>query len=294
MVPESENTVAWRSLVAEATQRLAEVSADPAIDARRIVEAAGGFEPSEYAISLDELVTNRGMAKFDTMVARRLKGEPLQYVVGSWSFRELDLFVDSRVLIPRPETEGVAGLALDECRALQARRVADLGTGSGAIALSLAWELRDQADSVEVWASDVSTEALVVARANLATLGRVAAGVRMVEGSWFEALPTELRGTFDVIVSNPPYIGDDEVIETVVADWEPASALFAGPDGTRDLQVIIPEALDWLTPTGSLVMEMAPQQTAAARDLALSVGFVDAVIHHDLSGRARTLVAKKC
>ncbi len=137
----------------------------------------------------------------DEMVARRAKGEPLQYVLGRWGFRTLDLMVDRRVLIPRPETEVVAGLAID---ALPTSGVlVDLGTGSGAIALSAAAE---RWPDVEVWATDASAEALAVARANLAGLGRRGAVVRLVEGDWFVALPHELRGHVDVLVSNPPYV----------------------------------------------------------------------------------------
>src|SRR5688500_6955983 len=124
------------------------------------------------------------------MAERRLAGEPLQYVLGSWGFRTLDLFVDPRVLIPRPETEVVAGLAIDALADLDRPGIAvDLGTGSGAIALSLAAE---HWPHVEVWASDASADALAVARANLAALGRRGAVVRLVEGDWFGALPDDL------------------------------------------------------------------------------------------------------
>ena len=135
------------------------------------------------------------------MVERRLRGEPLQYVLGSWSFRNLDLFVDPRVLIPRPETEITAQIAIDEAVKRGARHgtrdawtgtdttftVADLGTGSGAIALSLVTELAD----AEVWATDASADALAVARANLAGTGSAAARVRVAHGDWFDALPSD-------------------------------------------------------------------------------------------------------
>ncbi len=283
-----DGTIAWRSLLSEAADSLASVSDNAELDARRIVEAAGGFEPSELLLHLDDLVTTRGMAAFDRMVQQRRDGQPLQYVVGSWGFRQLDLMVDKRVLIPRPETEVVVGLALDEIDAIGAKQVADLGTGSGAIALSMAVE-RD----VAVWASDISSDALAVARANLAAIGRAATRVSVVEGSWFEALPTELRGTLDLIVSNPPYVGDDEALPTVVADWEPGLALFSGPEGMDSLTVIIHDALQWLTPTGSLVLEMAPKQTAVAAELCVQAGFVSAEVYPDNSGRDRAVVARR-
>src|SRR5690606_38267662 len=146
--------------------------------------------------------TVRGAIHLDAMLARRERGEPLQYVMGRWGFRSLDLLVDDRVLIPRPETEVLAGLALDEVRRLGAPIAVDLGTGSGAIALSLAAEQ----PGLEVWGTDASEDALAVARANLAGLGRAATRVRLVAGDWFAALPAELAGRIGVVVSNPPYV----------------------------------------------------------------------------------------
>ena len=167
------------------------------------------------------------------MVARRRAGEPLQYAIGAWGFRRLDLYLDRRVLIPRPETEQVVEVALR--RAAAARRcraplVVDLGTGSGAIALSIAVEV----PGADVWATDVSADALAVARANLAGLGgRAATRVRLVEGSWFDALPEAFRGQVHLLVSNPPYVADGETLPAEVADWEPPGALRAGPHGAR-------------------------------------------------------------
>lgn len=284
----SDGTIAWSELLTEATMSLKSVSEDPAIDARRIIEAAAGIEPAEFMLRLDDLVTTRGMAAFDRMVGRRKAGEPLQYVVGSWGFRYLDLMVDSRVLIPRPETEVVAGLALGEIDALQATKVADLGTGSGAIALSMATERE-----VLVWATDVSAEAIAVARANLSGIGRSATRVTLAEGSWFAALPDDLRGQLNVIVSNPPYVCDDDQLPAVVADWEPGLALFSGADGMDSLNHIIGEALGWLTKDGSLVLEMAPQQTSAAAEMCLDAGFLSAHVYPDNSGRDRAVVARR-
>ena len=142
----SENTITWREVAAETEARLSVVADAPANETRWIIERAAGFEGPEYVLGLDEQVTERGMHFHDLMVERRLAGEPLQYVLGRWGFRSLDLFVDRRVLIPRPETEMVAGLAIDELLAMRSagidRPVAvDLGTGSGAIGLSIAVEV---------------------------------------------------------------------------------------------------------------------------------------------------------
>ncbi len=241
-----EGTVAWSQLLAEAT---AQVGAN---DARRIVEEVTGAEPGALHRVLDELATERGVARFDAMVSRRGGGEPLQYVLGRWGFRSLDLMVDRRVLIPRPETEVVAGLAIG---ALLARRsvvdrdllVADLGTGSGAIGLSIAVECV----TARIMATDTSTEALAVARANLAGIGRAATRVTLHEGSWFAALPPAVEGSLDLIVSNPPYVPDGETLPAVVHDWEPSGALRAGSAGLDDLRRIIEDAPRWLAEGGT-------------------------------------------
>lgn len=291
-----EGTVVWRSLLAEAELVLAEVSENPAVDARRIVERASGNEGAQFLLGLEEPVTERGMHFFDLMVERRRTGEPLQYVLGCWGFRELDLLVDRRVLIPRPETETVVEFALAELDALRSsaadRRllVVDLGTGSGAIGLSVAAER----ERVEVWLTDASDDALAVARANLAGLGRAGTRVTIAAaGEWFAALPTELMGTIDLIISNPPYVADGDDLPAVVRDWEPASALFAGSDGLDDLRRIVAEAPRWLAPGGVLVVELAPTQALQFAELGRRAGFASLDIVADLAGRDRAVICRK-
>jgi release factor glutamine methyltransferase len=223
----------------------------------------------------------------DRMVARRRSGEPIQYVLGRWGFRTLDLMVDRRVLIPRPETEVVAGHALAELDRLGGRLVVDLGTGSGAIGLSVAAE-REHA---EVWLTDASPDALAVARANLAGLGRPAARVTVAEGHWFDALPADARGTIDVVVSNPPYVAAHEELPAAVVDWEPAAALVAGPEGTEDLVHLIEAAPGWLAPGGALVLELAPWQAAPMAERASS-SFREVQVERDLAGLDRVLVCR--
>jgi release factor glutamine methyltransferase len=224
-----------------------------------------------------------------------LAGEPFAHVLGHWSFRTLELLVDGRVLIPRPETEIVVEHALSAIRAARSPGrqpvvVADLGTGSGAIALSIAAECSP--GSVEVWATDRSTDALDVARANLVVLPfRAATSVRLLEGSWFDALPAPMRGSFDVVVSNPPYIADDDPeVDDSVRQWEPAGALFAGSDGLDAYRVIIAGAASWLTSGGSLVLEIGYRQAGPVGSLAEDAGFV-VEVHQDLAGRDRVIVA---
>jgi release factor glutamine methyltransferase len=198
--------------------------------------------------------------------------------------------VDRRVLIPRPETECVVEVALDLARSRGVPLVvADLGTGSGAIALALADELPRH--GVTVWATDASPDALDVARANLAGLGRAAANVRLAQGSWFGALPAELRGRLDIVVSNPPYVADDEPVDEAVAEWEPVGAVRGGPDGLDALRAIVAAAPAWLRPGGALVCELGAAQGAAAQALATSAGLTDVRVHPDLAGRDRVLTA---
>jgi release factor glutamine methyltransferase len=246
---------------------------------------------------MGDVVPARTVTFVEDMVERRRRGEPLQYVLGVWGFRGLDLVVDRRVLIPRPETEVVVEVALAELRRLtpppelpSAPPLAvDLGTGSGAIALSLALE----APLARVWGTDRSAQALAVARANLAGLGsRVAPRVRLAEGDWFDALPGELQGMVDLIVSNPPYVAATEVLPAEVADWEPAGALVAGPTGLEEVARILAEAPAWLRRPGAVVVEIAPHQAEAAARLAADAGFVDVDVRPDMAGRLRALVAR--
>jgi release factor glutamine methyltransferase len=290
------STVSWGELEADTVHRLTSVAGDGArLEARRLVEEASGFEGAEWVLGRGRPATVRRVARLDEMVARRLTGEPLQYVLGSWGFRSLDLMVDRRVLIPRPETEALVTVALAELDRLarpasgrgRPLTAVDLGTGSGAIALSIAFER----PAVHVWATDLSPDALDVAGANLAGLGRRGRHVRLAQGSWFAALPADLRGAIDLIVANPPYVGTEEVLGPEVADWEPVSALRSGPTGRDALEHLVAGAPTWLARPAVLVLELAPPQAAVLMARAEAAGFIDGRIETDLAGRDRVLVA---
>ncbi len=276
-------TRSWRELLAETRNRIGDDAA-----ARWLCEEASGADDLELV--LGEPATERMVAHLDSMVARHLHGEPLAYVLGHWSFRHVELAVDRRVLIPRPETEVVAGTAIDLAK--QMRRpitVADLGTGSGAIGLAMADEL--PLDGVRVWLTDASRDAIDVARANLAGLGRRAANVRIAEGRWFDALPA---GTvLDVAVANPPYIADGSpLVDHSVRTWEPHEALFAGPDGLDDIRVIVADAAGWVRPGGWLVVEIGADQGGAVDDLLRAGGYDGVEIRPDLTGRDRVALGR--
>lgn len=288
----SDGTISWRQLLLETA----------AIAGRREArwlceEASGAFGP-EFDDSFDRPAGGRAVAHLDAMLARVRAGEPLQYVLGHWSFRRLDLMVDRRVLIPRPETEMVAEVAIGLARSLVGTAAAlpltlvDLGTGSGAIGLSLAAEL--PRDSATVWLTDVSLDALDVARANLAGLGAAGASVRFGHGSWFEALPTEMRGQVALVVSNPPYIAaTDPALEASVRDWEPALALFAADEGLAHLGTVAREAVEWLVPGGWLVLEIGYRQGPAVAALLEEQGLSAVEVRTDLAGHDRIAVAQK-
>ena len=293
---EAEGTVPWRDLWAETTGILEAAGIGQAnVEARWILEEVSGLEGGELLAGLDRPATTRGVAHLDALVARRTAGEPIQYVLGHWAFRSLDLLVDRRVLIPRPETEQVVDVALGVLDDVALGRpgghrltAVDLGTGSGAIALAIATER----PAVDVWATDRSPDALAVARANLAGIGMAGSRVRVAEGSWFEPLDADLRGGVDLLISNPPYIAVDEELDASVADWEPADALVPGATGLEAYEVLAAGAPGWLAPGGAVVLEIGATQAAAVSGLLAAAGLVEISVHPDLAGLDRTVVAR--
>ncbi len=279
-------TLSWRELWAETSDAVRDRA-----QARWLCEvASGSADGDEFLARLDEPATVRMVSHLDAMLARLRRGEPLQYVLGEWTFRRITLAVDQRVLIPRPETELVAEVALEKASGVGPTRVvADLGTGSGAIGLALAYELPRVGTTV--WITDVSDDALDVARANIAGLGPAGVNVRTASGSWFEALPADVR--CDVIVSNPPYVavGSPDV-EPSVGDWEPHGALFAGADGLDELRRIVPAAPRRLRDGGWLVLEIGADQGAAVAALLRDAGFVDVEVRPDLAGLDRIALGR--
>jgi release factor glutamine methyltransferase len=257
-----------------------------------LCETASGLDGDEFMAALDEVATERMVAHLDRMVARHRAGEPLAYAMGRWSFRKIDLLVDRRVLIPRPETEWVVEQAMAHARSCAPTRlIADLGTGSGAIGLSMAAEL--PLTGTEVWLTDASSDALDVARANAAGIGRAAANVRFAHGSWFDALDGGLKGRFDVIISNPPYIApNDPEVDPAVLEWEPASALFASEDGLADIATIVTGASAWMKPDALLVIEIGYRQGEAVKALMNAGGWRDVRLADDLAGRPRVVTGR--
>ena len=246
----------------------------------------------EFAPGGDEL----GRRALSEAVERRLRGEPLQYILGHWPFRSLDVEIDERVLIPRPETEELVDHALNALARTGSRQplLLDLGCGSGVIGLALLGELADRGVTAQLVAVDRRPDALAVARRN--ALKHQLMAVTFVVSSWFDSVDVSLRGRVDLVVSNPPYVENSQ--REIVArelTYEPDDALYAddgtvGP-GTADLEEILREARAWLAPGGAIVLEHGYQQGEGLKAFALACGYRDVEIHRDLAGHPRVLVA---
>ncbi|MGX2088421.1 peptide chain release factor N(5)-glutamine methyltransferase [Xanthomonas axonopodis] len=221
---------------------------------------------------------------FNALVQRREAGEPVAYLTGSRGFWTLDLAVSPATLIPRADTEVLVELALERLDTVPGRRVADLGTGSGAIALAIASE-RPQA---QVIATDASTAALAMARRNADSHGLRNVDCR--QGSWFAPLAGE---AFDLIASNPPYIAaHDPHLQQGDLRYEPASALASGSDGLDDIRLIVADAPAHLLPGGWLLLEHGWDQGVAVAELLAARGFAAVATHQDLERRDRVTLGR--
>lgn len=251
--------------------------ASPRVDAERLLAHVLGLERIELYMQLDRPLTSSELAAARSIVARRAKREPLQYILGRWGFRRLDLLVDQRALIPRPETEILVERALALISGREAPRVLDVGTGSGAIALAIA----DEHPGAQVIGLDVSADALTLAAENVA---RTALAVELVRGDLRDGLPV---GPFDLVVSNPPYVdpADEELLDPEVRDWEPGLALY----GTDAAAVVARETCHVLPPGGALVIEVGDGQTEKVAMELQRLGYVDVLISADLAGRPRVV-----
>ncbi|HWI81604.1 peptide chain release factor N(5)-glutamine methyltransferase [Ramlibacter sp.] len=248
------------------------------LDAQLLLLQVLGRAPGDRAWLLahdDGPLDAQQQRQFTILCARRAAGEPLAYIAGRREFYGLDLAVDARVLVPRPDTETLVEWALEVLASRASPRVIDLGTGSGAIALAI----KHRRPDAHVVASDHSPHALEVAAANARSLGL---DVEFRRGAW-------LAGTtdrFDLVVSNPPYVaaGDPHLAALV---HEPLDALVAGPDGLDDLRAIVAQAPACLAAGGWLLLEHGHDQAAAVRGLLAAAGFEQLASRRDLAGIER-------
>lgn len=286
--------------------KLGRYSKEPWQDTGLLLRGAK-FSASERTWILDELesrILEGNLPKeesqrwIEDLCDRAAKGEPLQYLLGRWGFRALELIVDPRVLIPRPETELIVDVIGEILSKNSVQRsstedeviVVEVGVGSGAIALSVASEF----DFVKVYGTEVSSEALEVAAANLRKISRdldesLLNHVEFLLGSFFDPLPTFLRDRVGVVVSNPPYLSEElyRCAPETVRNYEPKIALTPGQSGLEAIEVIVRESTRWLFPGGALVVEISPEQEQATRSLFDKWGFLEVDVLLDLAGRQR-------
>lgn len=252
----------------------------PDHEARRLMQLATGLDAAGVA-GLGSLTEDQER-EFTRLVARRRTGEPLQYIEGTVQFGPVEVRVDPRVLIPRPETELLWERAVEALRrGPQPKVIVDMCTGSGNLALGL----KHAFPGARVYATDIDPDAVALATENVAH-----AGITVLTGSLFDALPFGMRGSIDLLVANPPYVADGDVLPAEVAGYEPHAALFAGPRGDEVLAAIAAQAFYWVRTGGWVFIEIGETQSDRALDL-----FSDfrCEIHQDMSGRPRILAGSR-
>lgn len=269
-----------REALEAATDALAAAGVEaPRLDAELLLVEATGWDRARIAAEPDAGVDPAAARRFGEMVRRRASREPLAYIVGRRGFRRLELAVDSRALIPRPETELLVEIALE----LRPRTILDVGTGSGAVALALADELPD----CEVVATDTSPSALALAAENLERLG-VDGRVRLERGTVPE------RGSFDLVVANLPYVRDDEwgALAPEITRFEPREALVGGAEGIEAIVATAPAATAALAPGGSVAFEVGLGQAGTVAELLLDLGLRQVEGRPDLAGIPRVVLGR--
>jgi release factor glutamine methyltransferase len=280
--PSTRPPVTIGEVLRRSTEHLAAKGVDaPRVDAEHLLGHALGLRRIELYMHLDRPLTEGELATARALLARRAAREPLQHVLGEWGFRRLTLAVDSRALIPRPETEVVVGRCLLALDGAAAPRVLDVGVGSGAIALAIA----DEHPGALVTGIDVSPDALALAAENRERTGLA---VTLLEGSFLDGLPA---GPWELVVANPPYVDplEAEALAPEVRDHEPELALY-GVDAHR---AIAEAALAVLAPDGALVLEIGERQAAHVTGELERLGYERIVVTRDLAGRDRVVEGRR-
>jgi release factor glutamine methyltransferase len=266
-----------------ARARLAAASKHPRRDAEWLLEHALGCDQTALMTHPERVLSAAELEQFERLVERRLASEPMQYLTGEQEFFGLRFEVSPAVLIPRPETEHLVEAMLERFTREDAVRIVDVGTGSGAIAVTLAHALPHS----RVTAVDLFPAALEVARRNAERHGVIHRLTLLTS----DLLAGVAGGGFDAVVANPPYIAVEEVLERQVADYEPHSALYAGPTGLEIYERLIPQAARVLTPGGWLMLEIGYGQSAAVQNL--MNGWAGVTLVNDLQGIPRVVLGQK-
>ena len=269
--------------IADAVKRLTASSDSARLDAEillcQTIDMPRSYLFAHPEDELDDLTRER----FESLLARRIDGEPMSYITGVREFWSHELLVSPATLVPRPETELLVELALREIPREAEWRILDLGTGSGAIAISIAAER----PLCEVTATDASDEALAIARENVrqADLGNISC----ITGNWTEPVAAQ---RFDLIVSNPPYVrNDDEALQNL--RHEPLSALASGDDGLDDIRILARDCVAILADDGWLMLEHGADQQEDVASILEAEGWVDVACHNDLAGKSRVTAARQ-
>jgi release factor glutamine methyltransferase len=269
-----------REALTAASDALAAAGVDaPRLDAAVLLAEATGWDRARLAAEPEAGIDPAAARRFGEMVRRRVRREPVAYILGRKGFRRIEIAVDGRALIPRPETELLVEVALE----VEPSRALDVGTGSGAIALALVDELPD----CEVTATDTSDEALSLARENAARLG-VDGRLRFERGT----VPT--GSTFDLVLANLPYVREDELpgLAPEIARYEPREAVVAGDEGLEAISAVAPAATAVLEAGGSLALEVGAAQAGPVAELFLDLGFAQVEGRQDLAGIPRVVLGR--
>lgn len=274
-----------KALLESAVDKLNKVSETPKLDAELLLAHVLQVNRSYLYTWPEKIPTSPQQAEFQALVNKRREGTPIAYLLGQQEFWSLTLRVNEHTLIPRPETELLIELALAKLAACkQHAKIADLGTGSGAIALAIAKER----SSDVVYATDQSKEAISIAEYNAHQLAL--SNITFLQGEWCKALDSH---DFDMIVSNPPYIAEkDPHLNQGDLRYEPTAALVSGEDGLADIRIIITQAREYLKPGGWLMLEHGYDQAEKIAKLMQSQGYEDISSHKDLTGHLRVTVAQ--
>ena len=269
-------------LLKEITERLDAVSDSPRLDAELLLARAIDMPRAYLFAHPDDVPDDDAIGRLELTVQRRLRGEPMAYITGRKEFWSMQLIVSPATLVPRPETELLVDIALRDIPRRADWKILDLGTGSGAIALAIARER----PLCQVTGVDNSVDALDVAMLNARELG--IANVRFVAGDWTEPVADD---TFDLVVSNPPYVReDDEALKRLA--HEPPTALVAGHDGLDALRILALDCRAVLAPGQTLVLEHGADQAQAVAALLAEGGWTDIACHTDYAGLPRVTVAR--
>ena len=250
-------------------------------DARILTAYTLQIPVSELSLKIDKQVSGKIISKLEKLILRRINREPISKILGRREFWGRSFSLNENVLDPRGDTETLIDFVIEK----PVKSVLELGTGSGAIAITLACEWKE----VHVTAVDISEDALLVAKLN-AEKFNVQNKIHFLKSDWFESV----KGSFDLIISNPPYIGliEQDEISAEVIKYDPKISLFAGRDGFNAYKTIIPNLAKFLNPDGLVVLETGASQGIKVKNMMNAAGFIDAKIVKDLSGKDRLVAAK--